>query len=69
MYMYLTMKKNNYFFCSHRRALQTALPKREAGGGALRENYISAWQMDLIHPIWNEIGMGMLLDPKNKPTE
>ena len=35
----------------------------------LRENPTSAWQMDPVHPMWTQIDLGMLLDPKNKHME
>ena len=33
------------------------------------KNHILAWQLDPVHPIWTKIGMDMVFDPKNKPTE
>ena len=32
-------------------------------------NHISAWHLDPVHPIWTKFGMGIILDPTNKPVQ
>ena len=38
-------------------------------GGWGGKNHVLAWQSDPIHPIWTKIGVGMIFDHGNKPTE
>ena len=33
------------------------------------KNHVLAWQLDPVHLIWTTIGMDMVFDPKNKPTD